>query len=290
MIIKCMQKANELVTPLIRDLESLVNAHDHINIQCSLDYSLNVDSTGNNLFLAFEEGQLVGVLSVFMPSDNEAEILAFTHPDHRQKGVFRSLLKVVSESLVNHNPLSLLFVCDSKSLTGLKTMKALNAAYDFSEYTLSRKNSDLEIATIPNPIFAVRAARPSEATTLANVRSSAFGESLEESTKRIDQAFSLSHRTQYVAILEDKIIGIATSSIEALTTFIVGFGILPEYQGKGYGKQFLSRLISLLHHQGHAHLTLEVDSLNAPAFKLYQSCGFKVIASVDYYRYSLTQS
>jgi len=283
-----MQNANESVTPMIRELESIVNDHDHINIQISLDYTLNVDSKGNNLFLAFEEEQLIGVLSMFMPRESEAEIQAFTHPNDRQKGVFKSLLKAACESLAKYIPLSLLFVCDSKSLSGIKTMNALNALYDFSEYALSRKSTDPDIIITPNQDFSVRVALPSESVTLAQMRSATFDESLEVSTERIHQVFSLSHRTQYVAVLQDKIIGIATSSIEQLTTFIVGFGILPEDQGKGYGKQFLSQLISLLHHQGHDHLTLEVDSLNEPAFRLYQSCGFKVMTSIDYYKYALT--
>jgi len=288
--IQSFRQANELNTRLIRELESMVNSHDQIAGNCSLDFSLNVDQSMDCLFMAFEDQHLVGVMTFFMPDLHEVEISAFTHPNHRLQGVFKGLLHQACLALSNHTPIDLLFVCNSLSKAGIAMMKSIGATYDFSEYALTYQGSNPITTNTVHSSLLLRRAEPKDLNALAEIRSSIFDEPWESALSRVAQALSLSHRTQWVAVLNDEIIGIATSSIEELTTYIVGFGILPKVQGMGYGKAFLLQLMAQLMRQDHLHLTLDVDSMNAKAFKLYQSCGFKVSTALDYYRYHLTKT
>lgn len=53
------------------------------------------------------------------------------------------------------------------------------------------------------------------------------------------------------------------------------FGIVPEYQGKGFGKKLLSVGLRDLRDKGNKTVELTVDEANRPACALYESLGFK---------------
>ena len=57
---------------------------------------------------------------------------------------------------------------------------------------------------------------------------------------------------------------------------ICNLAIKPSYQGKGYGKQFLSSII-FSHNSRYKKYFLEVRSTNIPAIKLYKYFGFREI-------------
>lgn len=57
--------------------------------------------------------------------------------------------------------------------------------------------------------------------------------------------------------------------------FLVNFGIIAEYRGKGYGSYFLSEIINNCRLAGIEHLNLCVDNNNIPAVNLYKKTGFK---------------
>ncbi|MNW11442.1 ribosomal-protein-alanine N-acetyltransferase [compost metagenome] len=66
--------------------------------------------------------------------------------------------------------------------------------------------------------------------------------------------------------------------------FIYGFCVLPEYRGKGYGRQILSQTITALKEKDQAvEIKLEVSVENEKALGLYESCGFATRNANDYY-------
>ncbi|CAG7840898.1 hypothetical protein CLOHAE12215_02322 [Clostridium haemolyticum] len=56
--------------------------------------------------------------------------------------------------------------------------------------------------------------------------------------------------------------------------FIVNFGILPEYQNKGYGMLFLKYLLNLLYKKNKCFVKINVTSENYKALTLYKRMGF----------------
>ena len=64
---------------------------------------------------------------------------------------------------------------------------------------------------------------------------------------------------------------------------IYGFAILPEFQGRGIGRQVLSSLARELRAEGMAQIGLEVSCNNDSALHLYLTCGFDVTGTEDYY-------
>ncbi len=91
----------------------------------------------------------------------------------------------------------------------------------------------------------------------------------------------------YVSVLGGKNIGMLRLNWENDDLMIYGFGILPEFRGKGYGRATLATAVNLSLSRKPAHVGLEVDCVNDTALSLYKSCGFNTIATYDYYRLAI---
>ena len=60
--------------------------------------------------------------------------------------------------------------------------------------------------------------------------------------------------------------------------------ILPDYRGKGYGRELLILAINKLKEFKVKAINLQVETENKNALNLYKSCGFKENYIMDYYR------
>lgn len=58
--------------------------------------------------------------------------------------------------------------------------------------------------------------------------------------------------------------------------WIGGFGVAPEYRGKGYGRALVDRLIMIASERSLESLSLEVLSENEPAIAVYGKAGFTI--------------
>ena len=65
--------------------------------------------------------------------------------------------------------------------------------------------------------------------------------------------------------------------------WIYGFAILPEYQGRGYGRKVLRNIVKNEHEAGN-QIWLEVEAKNSRALDLYESVGFVKMQGQDYYK------
>lgn len=59
--------------------------------------------------------------------------------------------------------------------------------------------------------------------------------------------------------------------------YLYAFRILPEHQGKGYGKYLLQQVLNLLQKQGYSEFTVGVEDDNLLALHIYQSFGFREV-------------
>ncbi|MCX7800911.1 MAG: GNAT family N-acetyltransferase [Fimbriimonadales bacterium] len=69
--------------------------------------------------------------------------------------------------------------------------------------------------------------------------------------------------------------GIALVGIRGRTSRIAGFGVFPEFRGRGIGRWFLERLVQEARDRGESRIWLEVLLENEPAVRLYESAGFR---------------
>lgn len=279
-----LSRLTEDIIRQIRAVEAVCQAHDHLQGTMFLDTSLNFDPNMKTLFLLYKEDTLVSVLALFVPSKTEAEVSAYTLPDRRRKGYFKELLDAARTEMVKFGVPDLLFVCESNSEDGKKAIEAMPVDYDFSEYLL-RYCGSLEDAK--DDLLAkvkLYEAKEKDLEDLVWLSREIFNNNPNDARRLIANAIESKSRIQYIAKLGDIPIGMGNAAMEADETSIFGFGVTPPFQGKGYGGTILRLILLDLKNRGRGKITLEVDSTNDKAYRLYQKCGFQMETAFDYFR------
>lgn len=284
MYIKSLNTLDAATEREIREIYLRCKEHDNLKGNLYLDGTVNFNKDIKYLFLLYEENKLVSFLFMFIPTKEEAEISAYTLPDYRKKGYFKRLLSEAVEELKKYDIKDILFVCENQSLSGKECINSLGADYDFTEYYMKfDKNSNvLDKADEFQTKFYIP--DKSDIKRLAYVSSQVFEENYEEEIKFITDCFNSTNRKNYATVLRDDIIGIGSGYFGYEEVAIYGLGILPEFQGKGYGRELIFLIVKHLLENGHDNITIEVESNNIRAFNLYKNCGFVIETAFDYYR------
>ena len=285
MIIKELNRVNDELIREVSKVQAVCNEHDKLQGEIEFDTSLNFNKDMKSIFLLYEDKKLVSVLSIFAPTSNEGEITAVTLPEYRQRGYFKKLYEKAVEELKNYNVKDVLFVCESESTIGKEVITKLQGKYEFTEYSMKYCNEATEdINSIYNT--KLRIATNEDLEELICMSQSIFNDEYADAKSMIEGSFASEARVQYIAIFDNKPVGSATVFSDKEQSTIYALGILPEYQGKGIGREFLTLLLKepLKDKQ---NIRLEVNSVNARAFNLYKSMNFKVEVAFDYYRKSI---
>jgi ribosomal protein S18 acetylase RimI-like enzyme len=144
---------------------------------------------------------------------------------------------------------------------------------------------EVRVPSTFNDQLHFRQARLEDASMLAHITAVSFNTNENEINWYAAHVMDTSDRRYYVATLGDTetYIGKIDVSLGEHETIIYGFGVLPEYRGRGYGRQILARTIQDVLATGQQHIVLEVATENKNALSLYQSCGFRETGRYDYY-------
>ena len=83
-----------------------------------------------------------------------------------------------------------------------------------------------------------------------------------------------------ILVLEDEleIIGYIGMWLLGDQTQITTLGIKKAYQGNGYAKKLMDKCGEITKMMGYANINLEVRISNQRAIRLYEKCGFKIVA------------
>ena len=109
--------------------------------------------------------------------------------------------------------------------------------------------------------------------------------------------YATNNDQMYLAILEDRIIGACMFNTKCSDGYenvnwkvelkdgeyavIHLLGVIPDSQKQGIGKFMVNNLISIAKEKGYKSVRLDVLEGNIPASKLYTSCGFDYIETVE---------
>lgn len=121
-----------------------------------------------------------------------------------------------------------------------------------------------------------------EAGFVRDCRALAFG--LPDEAMAVDD---WAERAQATIVIEQAGEPVGVMSVErdgkAAAAGIYGFAVLPDHQGRGYGRAALSKVSRDLRDDGVTSVHLEVLVDNPAALHLYESCGFVALGIEDYY-------
>ena len=268
-------------------LEGICNKEDKVNLKLELDFKMNFIKSSNNCgienineFLYYNNNTLVSYLGIVsFGGKKTAEINGMTHPDFKRKGLFKKLLDLALEECHRAKYDKILLLCDGKSKSGIKFIEDNLGKYSFSEYRM-KANNKIHNEVAKN--IVLRKATNEDGKEIVKQNEIYFGQPLEyecfpEEEEKVGQI-------TYMVELKNKIIGKITISFGDGPAFISGVGILPQYRGRGYGKETLKEALRLIKERGINEVELDVECKNDTALSLYKECGFQEQSSMNYYR------
>jgi len=271
----------------INSLQEICSINDKVNLKLELDYKLEVAKDSeivlNNIneFLYYIDDTLVGYLGISRFGRNIGEINGMTHPNWRRKGIFKKLFEIAIDEFSERNFDKILLLSDGKSDSGGEFINNIGGKYDFSEYRMKRVSS-----VIPERIksISLRKAGKDDIKEIAKQNSIYFNDSEEDmETSEIKEVL---HESTHMVELNGKIIGKINIEYSEKSAFICGFGILPDFRGKGYGKAALKEAIYQINEKSIYEIELDVECKNSTALNLYKACGFEEKSIMNYYKYN----
>lgn len=283
-MIKELNRLDENIVKEINELVTECNSYDGIEAIIELDKTINFNHEMNTIFMLYEDNKLISVLSLFVPGRNEAEVTAMTLPGYRLKGHFSELLKRAEAEMRKYGVPDLLFVCNGDSVNGKEVITKLKAQYDFTEYFLKYNHTLDEIINQNKYRLRLREARIDDMESIIKISMGAFNDSYEGAKSMAEGSLNADNRLLFLGEVEGKFVAKGVICFEDGNASIHGLGVLPQCQGKGYGKEMLYSIIRKINEQKVEAIYIEVESENDNAFQLYKNSGFEVESSWAYYR------
>lgn len=271
---------------LIRNLEDICLKEDNINLKLELEYRIEIKKDYNkslndvNEILYYLNDELIGYAGISAFSRNIAEINGMVHPSFRRKGIFTKIIEIALDECRKRNFKEILLLGDDKSVSAMKFIEKTKAIYSFSECRMTCL--EWEVKEINNESIVVKATNKN-AEDIDRLNTIFFGDVSSEMILPEDE--EKNNNITYFIKIDDKIIGkIKTSKEEENSIYISGFGIVPEYRRKGYGRASLVKVLNKLKGENISKIELDVEIKNKNALNLYKSCGFKEGSIMNYYR------
>lgn len=264
----------------IKELDESCSRHEKLNMKLNWDMLISRPDDENNDFLYYEGNKLVGFLGLygFGPKPKEIEITGMVHPDYRHKGIFKELFNAARQECIARGAGRILSITERHSVAGTNFVKAGGSQYSFSEYRM--KFSEAAAPDFLKHGIILKKAEYEDYPELIHLDALCFG---APDCVMEDRRSEEVYKSVYAAELQGEFIGEIGALMEGKDGYIFGFGVKPEYRGRGYGREILSLMLQKLLAEQINTILLEVEVKNGNALSLYKSCGFKELTAYDYY-------
>ena len=237
-----------------------------------------------NDFLWVGERGLVGFLGLYGYRSDQAEICGMVHPSARRQGVFSQLFEAAAVELLRRGTTDVLLVVDRLYEAGSGFARSVGGTIEHSEHRMTLRREPAAVA--PDPRVTIRPAELADGPFVISCLAKAFDFPADLEAAELE---TLARRFPGTLVIDyaNQPVGTVRVDRDTDAAGIYGFAVLPEYQGRGIGRQVLSSLARDLVAEGVAQIGLEVSVTNDSALHLYLTCGFDVMGTEDYYAVTL---
>lgn len=229
--------------------------------------------------LYYHKKTLVGFLSTFFFFEDACEITVMVKPDFRRQGIATRMIKKILPLIRTENIHALNFSTphdlnnDWLSLNGFR--------YLHSEYQMQLSlHYPLSIA---NPSLSIRLATEKDLAIICAIDHACFNSPQPDLPIHIQNLLYEPNYKIFIAELEGIPIGKAHLDVQPESARLTDIAILPKFQKRGFGSTMLTHCINFSLTAKQSNLSLNVETKNQQALKIYTRLGFKINNAYDFW-------
>ena len=283
-MIRATNQLTEQERKAAKALIASCQAYDQTFREPYLSNMLNFDPIMPAFFLYYQEGELLGLLTVY--ADNEdVELSILVHPNHRRQGIARALFKSFEEETIYYPIQSVTFQTERVFLDRHPNLASHWALIEDEETEtwLGRDRTPYVLESCSDA--KVLLAEPSYLDEIAQLHHQAFSdveETLEESRRYITEALKDSDGLLYILLKEAQVIGVCTVDLSGNSNYLYGLAVAEAYRGQGYGCYLAKSVVNQLIEKNDKAFQIAVEDSNVAAKRLYEKIGFVKQTQVVY--------
>ncbi len=234
--------------------------------------------------LYYHQRQLIGFLSVFFFYDDACELTLMVDPAWRKQCIAARLMSTILPVLTSRELDHLFFLSPHGLNDAWLTSRGLS--YHHSELQMQWKKGRAVTLNHPELSFC-QSISDNDISTLVTIDMACFDTEkniLEDRFYRLlrDDTYQL-----FMIKLNNQPIGKAHLHRESGQAQLSDVAILPDYQGRGFGKELVAHCVQSAPQT--LPLRLCVELTNQTALNLYQKIGFKTINTWDFWVLPMTK-
>ena len=283
-MIRASNQLTEKEWKAVKALITSCQAYDQTYREPYLSNMLNFDPNMSAFFLYYQEGELLGLLTVY--ADNEdVELSILVDPNHRRQGIARALYRSFEKETASYPIESVTFQTERIFLERHPDF-ANNWGLVEDEETetwLGKDRRTYPLANISN--LEVLLADRSYQDQISQLKFEAFSEeheSREVVYRYVAKALKDPESRLYILLKNGQVIGTCTVDLSSHTNYLYGLAIAELERGKGYGSYLAKSLINQLIEQNDKAFQIAVEDSNLGAKRLYEKIGFVKQTQVVY--------
>ncbi|MFS1511461.1 GNAT family N-acetyltransferase [Chengkuizengella sp. SCS-71B] len=261
----------------IKELQEICEKEEPILLKLNWDLLKTRKEEEKRDFFYKENGRLVGYLGLYW-FGTKIEICGMVHPKHRNKGIFSNLLQEALTVCDREEFSNILLNAPAASISAKYFLETKQYLYRFSEYQMKWAQSSLSSSTD----VVIRKAKKEDLQLEVELDVRCFQFDQKDAENFNLRVKKEETRFFYMIDYAGQTVGKITVDHSNDETWIYGFAILPEYQGRGIGRKALMNMVLFEQRKGFP-IFLDVETSNKNALKLYTDCGFETYSVQDYY-------
>ena len=283
-MIRATNQLTEKERKAAKALIASCQAYDQTFREPYLSNMLNFDPNMPAFFLYYQEGELLGLLTVYA-DDEDVEVSILVDPSHRRQGVGRAMYRSFEKDMVAYPIRSVTFQTERVFLDCHPDLASHWGVVEDEETEtwLGRDRTPYVLEYCSD--VKVLLAEPSYLDEIAQLHHQAFSdpeETLDVSRRYITEALKDSDGLLYILLKEAQVIGVCTVDLSGNNNYLYGLAVAEAYRGQGYGSYLAKSVVNQLIAQNDKSFQIAVEDSNIGAKRLYEKIGFVKQTQVVY--------
>ena len=283
-MIRATNQLTEKERKAAKALIASCQAYDQTFREPYLSNMLNFDPNMPAFFLYYQEGELLGLLTVYA-DDQDVEVSILVDPSHRRQGVGRAMYRSFEKEMVAYPIRSVTFQTERVFLDRHSDLASHWGVVEDEETETWLGRDKTPYALDSRSDVKMLLADPSYVEEIAQLHHQAFSdpeETLDVSRRYITEALKDSDGLLYILLKEAQVIGVCTVDLSGNSNYLYGLAIAEAYRGQGYGSYLAKSVVNQLIAHNDKPFQIAVEDSNIGAKLLYENIGFVKQTQVVY--------